>query len=149
MVGQYAQGNEPSHHIAYLYAYAGAPWKAQRVLRGIMDDLFTSRPDGLCGNEDCGQMSAWYVMSALGFYPVTPGSDVLVFGTPMFRNAVIHLENGKDFVLEAPKASHDAKYIRSISVDGAAPASALVPLRHADIVKGARVVVDMSDRPVR
>ena len=145
MVGQYAQGNEPSHHIAYLYAYAGAPWKAQRVLRGIMDDLFTSRPDGLCGNEDCGQMSAWYVMSALGFYPVTPGSDVLVFGTPLFRNAVIHLENGKDFTVRAPRTSQKNPYINHVMRDGVPYSKSY--LRFSDIEQGHTFILGMDGKP--
>ena len=118
MVGQYAQGNEPSHHIAYLYDYVGVPWKTQNVVRKIMEELFTSRPDGLCGNEDCGQMSAWYVMSALGFYPVTPGSQQYALGSPMFRSAVIHLENGKDFTLRAPLTSSRRRYINHVMRDG-------------------------------
>ena len=145
MIGQYAQGNEPSHHIAYLYAYAGVPWKTQRQVRQIMEELFTTQPDGLCGNEDCGQMSAWYVMSALGFYPVTPGSDIYVFGSPMFRNAVIHLENGKDFTLCAPRASRTNGYINHVMRDGVPYTKSY--FRFMDLEKGRTFIFGMDDKP--
>jgi alpha-1,2-mannosidase, putative len=145
MIGQYAQGNEPSHHIAYLYAYAGVPWKTQRMVRRIMDELFTDQPDGLCGNEDCGQMSAWYVMSALGFYPVTPGADYYVFGSPLFRNAVIHLENGKDFTLRAPRNGRKNIYINHVMRDGMPYSRSW--LRFADIEAGRTFVLGMDDKP--
>lgn len=145
MIGQYAQGNEPSHHIAYMYAYAGAPWKTQRVVRKIMSELFTSQPDGLCGNEDCGQMSAWYVMSALGFYPVTPGSDVYVFGSPMFRNAVIHLENGKDFTLRAPRNDSRNIYVNHVMRDGLRYNRSY--FHHSDIEQGRTFIFGMSEEP--
>lgn len=145
MIGQYAQGNEPSHHIAYLYSYAGVPWKTQQTVRRIMRELFTPEPDGLCGNEDCGQMSAWYVMSALGFYPVTPGADYYVFGSPLFRNAVIHLENGKDFTIRAPRNSSENIYINHIMRDGAPYAKSY--LRWADVEAGRTFVLGMDAEP--
>lgn len=145
LVGQYAQGNEPSHHIAYLYSYAGVPWKTQRLTRQIMEDLFTSQPDGLCGNEDCGQMSAWYVMSALGFYPVTPASDIYVFGSPMFRNAVIHLENGRDFTLRAPRTSSSNRYINHVMRDGEYYSKSY--LRFSDIESGHTFIFGMDSKP--
>ena len=145
MVGQYAQGNEPSHHIAYLYNYVGVPWKTQRTVRQIMQELFTAQPDGLCGNEDCGQMSAWYVMSALGFYPVTPGSDVFVFGSPVFRNAVIHLENGRDFTLRAPRTSASNIYINHVMRDGVPYSKSY--FRFADLERGRTFVFGMDDKP--
>ena len=145
MVGQYAQGNEPSHHIAYLYAYAGVPWKTQKVVRDIMETLFSSQPDGLCGNEDCGQMSAWYVMSALGFYPVTPGSDQFVFGSPMFRNAVIHLENGKKFTIRAPRTSSERRYINHVMRDGMPYTQSYV--RFSDIEEGHTFIFGMDEKP--
>jgi predicted alpha-1,2-mannosidase len=145
MVGQYAQGNEPSHHIAYLYDYIGLPWKTQRVVRQIMDELFTSAPDGLCGNEDCGQMSAWYVMSALGFYPVTPGSDQYALGTPIFRTAVIHLENGKDFTLRAPRTSSACRYINHMMRDGSPYHKCYI--RFSDIEGGHTFVFGMDEKP--
>ncbi len=145
MIGQYVQGNEPSHHIAYLYNYIGVPWKTQRMVRQIMDDLFTARPDGLCGNEDCGQMSAWYVMSALGLYPVTPGSDVFVFGSPLFRNAVIHQENGNDFTIRAPRTSPDNRYVNHVMRDGVPYSKSY--LRYADIERGRTFIFGMDDKP--
>ncbi|MBQ1673308.1 MAG: GH92 family glycosyl hydrolase, partial [Bacteroidales bacterium] len=145
MVGQYAQGNEPSHHIAYLYNYVGVPWKTQRIVRKIMEELFTDAPDGLCGNEDCGQMSAWYVMSALGFYPVTPGSDQYVFGSPMFRNAVIHLENGRDFTLRAPRTSSTNRYINHVMRDGLPYRKSYVT--YADIAQGTTFIFGMDAEP--
>ena len=145
MIGQYAQGNEPSHHIAYLYSYAGVPWKTQQTVRRIMAELFTDNPDGLCGNEDCGQMSAWYVMSALGFYPVTPGADYYVFGSPLFRNAVIHLENGKDFTIRAPRNSRRNVYINHIMRDGSPYTKSY--LRWADVEAGHTFVLGMDNDP--
>ena len=145
MIGQYAQGNEPSHHIAYLYNYVGVPWKTQKVVRQIMEELFTAQPDGLCGNEDCGQMSAWYVMSALGFYPVTPGSDQFVFGSPLFRNAVIHLENGRNFTIRAPRTSSANRYINHVMRDGLPYAKSYVT--YADIAQGSTFIFGMDAEP--
>ncbi|MBO4841909.1 MAG: GH92 family glycosyl hydrolase [Bacteroidales bacterium] len=145
MIGQYVQGNEPSHHIAYLYDYIGVPWKTQRMVRRIMDELFTAQPDGLCGNEDCGQMSAWYVMSALGFFPVTPGSDQFALGSPVFRNAVIHLENGKDFTVRAPRTSATHRYVNHIMRDGKPYTKAYI--RFADIEEGHTFIFGMDETP--
>ncbi|HEX8246963.1 MAG TPA: GH92 family glycosyl hydrolase [Pyrinomonadaceae bacterium] len=118
LIGQYAHGNEPSHHIAYLYNYAGEPWKTQFYARKIMDEFYKPTPDGLIGNEDCGQMSAWYVLSALGFYQVAPGRDVYDLGTPLFKEAKIHLENGKTFVVKAPNVSDKNIYVKSVKLNG-------------------------------
>ena len=145
MIGQYVQGNEPSHHIAYLYDYIGVPWKTQRTVRRIMNELFFNAPDGLCGNEDCGQMSAWYVMSALGFFPVTPGSDQYAIGSPIFRNAVIHLENGHDFTVRAPRASLNNRYINHVMRDGKPYTKAYI--RFADIEEGHTFIFGMDDTP--
>ena len=103
MIGQYAHGNEPSHHMAYLYNYTPQPWKTQTRVKEILDIMYTTLPNGLCGNEDCGQMSAWYVLSAMGFYPVAPGSNQFVIGTPIFEKVRIKLSNGKEFVVNAKK----------------------------------------------
>ena len=113
LVGMYAHGNEPSHHIAYLYAYAGAPYKTQQRVRHLLDKLYDNQPDGLAGNEDCGQMSAWYVISALGFYAVDPASGNYVFGTPLFDRAVIDMGGGHRLVVEAKRKS-DAGPVRAI-----------------------------------
>ena len=145
MIGQYVQGNEPSHHIAYLYNYIGVPWKTQQMVRRIMDELFTARPDGLCGNEDCGLMSDWYVMSALGFYPVTPGSDLFVIGSPLVRNAVIHQENGKDFTIRAPRNSPYNRYVNHVMRDGVPYTKSY--FQYADIEKGRTFIFGMDEKP--
>jgi predicted alpha-1,2-mannosidase len=118
LIGQYAHGNEPSHHMAYLYDYIGKPWKTQKLVRQIMDSLYHKGPEGLPGNEDCGQMSAWFVWSALGFYPVTPGSPYYALGSSLFDSALVHLENGKSVRLIAKNNSLTAVYVRSLSIDG-------------------------------
>ncbi len=119
VIGQYAHGNEPSHHAAYLYAYLGRQWKTAELVRRICKELYHDTPDGLCGNEDCGQMSAWYVMSALGFYPVCPGSGNYVIGSPLFDKAIIHLPSGKDVVINAHGQGEKNCYVRSLKVNGA------------------------------
>jgi predicted alpha-1,2-mannosidase len=118
LIGQYAHGNEPSHHVAYLYNYAAAPWKTQQRVRQIMDEFYKNTPDGLIGNEDCGQMSAWFVMSAIGFYPVTPASDIYVIGSPLFDEVKIKLENGKSFIIKAENQSPKNIYIQSATLNG-------------------------------
>lgn len=118
LIGQYAHGNEPSHHAAYLYAYLGQQWKTARLVRQICKELYHDTPNGLCGNEDCGQMSAWYVLSAMGFYPVCPGSGEYVLGSPLFNKVTIHLENGNDIVINAENQSHDNCYIQSLKING-------------------------------
>jgi len=118
LIGQYAHGNEPSHHMAYLYNYLGKPWKTQHRVRQILAEQYSAKPDGLSGNEDCGQMSAWYVMSALGLYPVLPGSNEYVISSPLFDRAIIHLENGKQFIIEAEGAGQGYPYIVAASLNG-------------------------------
>lgn len=115
VIGQYAHGNEPSHHAAYLYNFIGQPWKTQELTRKIMTELYTSQPDGLCGNEDCGQMSAWYVFSAMGFYPVCPGKNQYIIGYPLFDKTTVNLENGAKFVITRDK---DLPYIQSVLYNG-------------------------------
>lgn len=115
VLGQYAHGNEPSHHAAYLYNYIGKVWKTQELTHKILTELYTSKPDGLCGNEDCGQMSAWYVLSSLGFYPVCPGSNEYVIGYPLFAKSTIYLENGKTFTITKDK---ELPYIKNILWNG-------------------------------
>jgi predicted alpha-1,2-mannosidase len=122
LIGQYAHGNEPSHHTIYLYNYAGVPWKTQNLVRKAMDELYHDKPDGLCGNEDMGQMSAWYVLSSMGFYPVAPGQNVWVIGSPEFSKITIHLDptynKAKEFVIEARNNSKTNKYIQSATLNG-------------------------------
>ncbi|HQI71021.1 MAG TPA: GH92 family glycosyl hydrolase, partial [Bacteroidales bacterium] len=120
LVGQYAHGNEPSHHMAYLYNYLNQPWKTQQLCHKIMTTLYLDKPDGLCGNEDCGQMSAWYVLSALGLYQVCPGNTQFAIGTPIFPEAKIHLENGKTFVIKSKNVSSKNFYIQSAILNGEA-----------------------------
>ncbi|OHX68442.1 GH92 family glycosyl hydrolase [Flammeovirga pacifica] len=118
LIGQYAQGNEPSHHVIYLYNYAGQPWKTQSRIRQVMDEMYTSERDGLCGNEDCGQMSAWYVFSAMGFYPVNPADGQYAIGSPIFGKVTIHMDNGNDFTIIADHSSTKNEYIQSATLDG-------------------------------
>ncbi len=145
LVGQYAHGNEPSHHIAYLYAYAGAPYKTQERVRSLLETMYDNQPDGLAGNEDCGQMSAWFVISALGFYAVDPVSGNYVFGTPLFDRAVVDLGNKKQLVIEARRKSPEDKYIQSIKFNGKLYQK--VWFSHADIANGATIVFEMGNQP--
>ncbi len=145
MIGQYAHGNEPSHHMAYLYNYAGEPWKTQEKVHKIMDRLYTSAPDGLCGNEDCGQMSAWYVMSALGFYPVTPGTNIYAVGTPLFGSLTLNLENGKQFTVEAANNAPSHYYISSATLNQKPFSNSYIS--HQTIMNGGRLTFDMSADP--
>ena len=117
-MGNYAHGNQPIQHMIYLYNYAGEPWKAQYWLRETMNRLYLPTPDGYCGDEDNGQTSAWYVFTALGFYPVCPGSNEYVMGAPYFKKATITLENGKKLEISAPKNNDDNRYIRSLNYNG-------------------------------
>lgn len=145
LIGQYAHGNEPSHHIAYLYPFAGQAWKTQKLVHQILNSLYHNNPDGLTGNEDCGQMSAWAVMSAMGFYPVTPGTDEYVIGTPWFSKVTINLENGKKFIIKANGISANNFYIRSAKLNGVNYSASF--LKHADIMNGGELVFSMSNTP--
>lgn len=145
LIGQYAHGNEPSHHMAYLYNYAGAPWKTQSMARVIMESMYDDKPDGLSGNEDCGQMSAWYILSAMGFYPVCPGDPIYIFGSPIFNKVTINLENGKKFVIHARDVSSANKYIQSASINGKPYNKSWFP--HEEITNGSTLVLDMGDVP--
>ena len=145
LIGQYAHGNEPSHHIAYLYDYAGEPWKTQARVRQIMDEFYKAEPDGLIGNEDCGQMSAWYVLSAAGFYPVTPGSKTYAIGSPLFPQVRFNLENGKTFVIKAAGVSDRNVYIQSATLNGKPYNKSF--LLHDDLMSGGELVFQMGPRP--
>ncbi|WP_373726994.1 GH92 family glycosyl hydrolase, partial [Bacteroides heparinolyticus] len=118
MIGQYVHGNEPSHHVIYLFNAAGRPWKTQEYAAKVMHELYKNTPDGLCGNEDCGQMSAWYVFSAMGFYPVNPVSGRYEIGTPLYPEMKLHLPGGKVFTVLAPAVSKTNCYIRSTKFNG-------------------------------
>ena len=145
LIGQYAHGNEPSHHMAYLYNYVGQPWKAQQRVRQIMDEMYSAKPDGLIGNEDCGQMSAWLVMSAMGFYPVCPGSNQYAIGTPWFPKTTVHLENGKSFTISAPQVDGNNFYVQSATLNGSSYPKSF--LNHADIMGGGEMEFNLSSEP--
>ncbi len=139
--GQYAHGNEPSHHMPYLYSFAGAPWKTQEIVSRAMVEFYTTKPDGLCGNDDCGQLSAWYVFSAMGFYPVCPGSDQYVIGSPVFDKVTLHLQSGKEFVIKAKVERTKAKAIVSATLNGEDYPYSYI--RHSDIMKGGEISFSM------
>lgn len=143
LIGQYAHGNEPSHHMAYLYNYLGQPWKTQERVREIMRDLYTIQPDGYSGNEDCGQMSAWYVMSAMGLYAVAPGSPVYLLGSPAFEKVTLHLPDGKEFVIEAKGNSRENIYIAGASLNGENLPKSF--LNHVDITAGGTLQLEMTN----
>jgi hypothetical protein len=145
LIGQYAHGNEPSHHIAYLYDYVGQPSKTQRLVRQIMDNFYKNTPDGLIGNEDCGQMSAWYVLSASGFYPVVPGTSRYDLGTPLFKQVTYNLENGKKFIIRAPNVSATNIYIKSAKWNGRP--QQLSYIVQEQIKAGGVLELEMSDKP--
>jgi len=145
LIGQYAHGNEPSHHMAYLYNFAGEAWKTQELVRQIMAEQYSELPDGLCGNEDCGQMSAWYVLSAMGFYPVTPGTDYYVTGSPIFDKVTIHLENGETCVIEARNNSAENKYIQSATLNAEPLLQSFI--LHSSIMSGGHFVFEMGPEP--
>ncbi|MCC6280967.1 MAG: GH92 family glycosyl hydrolase [Saprospiraceae bacterium] len=145
LIGQYVQGNEPSHHIAYLYNYAGKPAKTQQRIRQVLDGQYADQPNGLSGNEDCGQMSAWYVLSAMGFYPVLPGSDAYVIGTPIFEKVRLHLENGRTFTISAPGASTQNPYIQGALLNGKPYSKSW--FTHAVLTDGGELTFNMSDQP--
>jgi predicted alpha-1,2-mannosidase len=145
LIGQYAHGNEPSHHMAYLYNYINKPWKTQQRVRQIMDELYTDQPDGLSGNEDCGQMSAWYVLSAMGFYSVTPGLDYYTIGTPIFDKVVINLENGNQFEINANEVSNQNTYIQSAQLNGDNHTQTY--LNHEAIMAGGKLDFEMGAQP--
>jgi len=145
LIGQYAHGNEPSQHIAYLYNYAGQPWRTQERIDQIMKNLFNNTPDGICGNEDCGQMSAWYIFSTMGFYPVSPGNPVYVIGKPGVPRVTLNLENGNTFVMTAQKLSPKNIYIQSASLNGKPlPTSYIL---HDAIMQGGSLNFVMGPKP--
>jgi len=145
LIGNYAQGNEPGHHIPYLYAYAGQPWKTAELIRKIDKDFFTAKPDGLCGNEDVGQMSAWYVFSALGFYPVNPANGTYVFGTPLINSASIKLEGNKNFDIKVLGNSVANKYIQRILINGRPYNKSFI--EHKTLVNGGSMEIYMGSTP--
>ncbi|WP_337813642.1 GH92 family glycosyl hydrolase [Parabacteroides johnsonii] len=146
LIGQYAHGNEPSHHMAYLYNWTDAPWKGQERLDQIMQNFYTNEPDGIIGNEDCGQMSAWYVMSALGFYQVAPGIPVYTLGRPMIDKALIHVKGGI-FEILVKNNSAANKYIKEVKLNGKVLDTPFI--NHTDVIKGGKLEFIMTDQPVK
>lgn len=145
LIGCYVHGNEPSHHVAYMYNWAGQPWKTQERVHQIVNTMYLNKPDGLCGNDDCGQMSAWYIFSSLGFYPVAPASGQFVIGSPSVSHAVIDLSDGKNFVVKANNLSDKNIYIRSVSLNGK-PWNKCY-FSHSDIADGGELIFEMSSKP--
>ena len=143
-MGQYAHGNQPIQHMPYLYNYAGEPWKTQYWVREIMERLYTPHPDGYCGDEDNGQTSAWYVFSAMGFYPVCPASDQYVLGSPLFKKVTIHLENDKKVVIRANNNAKENRYIESILLNGHDYTKNY--LNHSLLMQGANVDYTLSPK---
>lgn len=143
LIGQYAHGNEPSHHVAYLYNYVDQPYKTQERVHQIMTELYTDKPDGLCGNEDCGQMSAWYVFSAMGFYPVNPAEGKYIFGKPMLSKATFQVED-KPFTVIAHNLSDENKYVESIKLNGKEYDEFYIT--HADLAKGGTLEFFMGNK---
>jgi predicted alpha-1,2-mannosidase len=145
MVGQYSQGNEPDHHVAYLYAYAGVPYKTQSRVRSLLTEMYSDAPDGLSGNEDCGQMSAWYIMSALGLYAVDPVSGNYVFGSPLFDAATLELGNGRKLIIRALGNGPGRPYVQAVEWNGTSYTRSWI--RHADLMAGGTLVFHMGDSP--
>jgi predicted alpha-1,2-mannosidase len=144
-MGQYAHSNEPSHHVAYYYNYADKPWITQRLVRKIMKELYTNKTDGICGNEDCGQMSAWYIFNSMGLYPVNPSKGIYDIGSPILKKASIQTALGKSFTIDAPNVSDKNIYIKSIKLNGK-PLNRLY-ITHAEIENGGNLLFEMSEKP--
>jgi predicted alpha-1,2-mannosidase len=147
IIGGYIHGNEPAHHVAYLYDWTDAPWKTQERVRMILTHQYHAAPDGLGGNDDCGQMSAWYLFSALGFYPVAPGSDRYMLGSPAIKTAVLKLENGRTLAIEAQNQSDKNVYVSKVVVNGRTLNRNYIT--HAELMGGGKVVFYMSGRPTK
>lgn len=147
LVGQYAHGNEPDQHVPYLYAYVGAPWKTQAMVRRLCVEMYKNDPDGIIGNDDCGQMSAWFVLSALGFYPVDPVEAVYVFGSPLFEQAELRVGTGKRLVIEAPGNRRDTPYVTAVEWNGRPWTKSWIS--HAELIRGGRLRFTMSATPNR
>ena len=147
IIGNYVHGNEPSHHVPYLYNWTDQPWKTQVRVRQILSSKYSNTPDGLSGNDDCGQMSAWYIFSALGFYPVAPGSDRYSIGSPLVKSASILLENGKTITIEVKNQSEKNIYVQKIMLNGKVWKER--HFVHGDLVNGASIVFEMGAKLFR
>lgn len=146
LIGQYAHGNEPSHHTAYFYNFLGRPYKTQKLVRQILQTMYTNQPDGISGNEDCGQMSAWYIFSSLGFYPYNPANGVYLLGSPLVNKAIIQVANGKTFIIIAKNNSAKNIYVASVTLNGKPYLNTFI--RHSDIQKGGVLEFTMSQNPI-
>ncbi len=144
-IGQYVHGNEPSHHVAYLYTWMGAPWKTQALIHRIAKEMYRAQPDGYAGNEDCGQMSSWYILSALGFYPVNPANGIYVIGSPLIKSAVLNLDNGKIFEVEVKNFAPQNIYIKSMLLNGKPLLNLWIS--HTDITNGGKLTFEMAAKP--
>lgn len=145
LIGAYAHGNEPGHHTTFLFNYAGWAWRTQELNRQIQTTMYTTAPDGLCGNEDCGQMSAWYVFSAMGFYPVNPSELTYQLGSPLVQEAKLEVAPGKFFTMKAPLASNENKYIQEVKLNGQALGRTYIT--HQEIMDGGTLEFTMSAQP--
>ncbi|MBT0667946.1 glycoside hydrolase family 92 protein [Novosphingobium profundi] len=145
LVGQYAHGNEPSHHVAYLYAWSGAHWKTQGMVRRLLTEMYAAKPDGVIGNDDCGQMSAWFILSAMGFYPVDPVSAVYVLGSPLFDTATVRLENGRTLTIRALNNGPDKPYYGRVEWNGTPLERCWI--RHSELAEGGELTFHMQARP--
>ena len=147
LIGQYAQGNEPSHHVIHLYNYVNRPWQTQELIDRVLKEQYRNEPDGLSGNEDCGQMSAWYILNSMGFYQVCPGKPVYSIGRPIFDKTVINLPEGKTFTIVTKNNSADNKYIESATLNGEPLDKPF--LEHKDIAAGGVLEITMTGQPTK
>ena len=145
MIGQYAHGNEPGHHVIFLYNAARQPWKTTDLTHRVLKQLYTDKPAGLCGNEDCGQMSAWYVFASLGFYPVDPLSGRYELVTPLFRKSTISLPNGRTLRLSAPELSEKKRYIKRVTINGRELRKSYIT--YDDVMQGGEIHFTLTDQP--
>jgi predicted alpha-1,2-mannosidase len=144
VIGNYVHGNEPGHHIPYLYNYTGEPWKSQAKIRQIMQKMYHPTPEGLCGNDDCGQMSAWYIFSAMGFYPVTPGTDQYVLGSPNIQKATIHLRDNKKFTIEVKNQSQENIYVQRVLYNDKEWHQSFIT--HEMLTQGGQIIFEMGNK---
>ena len=144
IIGNYVHGNEPSHHITYLYNWTDEPWKTQDHVRMVLKKMYLPTPAGLSGNDDCGQMSAWYILSAMGFYPVAPGSEQYALGSPAVDAATLHLDNGKTFTITAQNQGEKNVYVKKVTLNGKQLDRNYIT--HSEIMDGGELVFVMSDR---
>jgi len=147
IIGNYVHGNEPSHHVAYLYNWTGEPWKTQERVRMILKKMYKTGPDGLGGNDDCGQMSAWYIFTSLGFYPVCPGADQYALGSPAVAHAILQLENGKTFTIDAKDQSDKNVYVQKVLLNGKQLTTPFIS--HADILNGGQLTFYMGPKAAK